>query len=234
MLTTQTTPPFTAEALDILFEKANFKAFQKTGFMSHYWAPLVSACTGTRRNEIFYLMPDDVLQHYGIWVVQIRANGLKAATATATATTAARAVPIHPTLKRLGFLEFVQERRRTRPTERLFSEYKAGQEQAGMLFSRSFTSWVKTTVSRLSDDKKHLFDDDFHFPSLRALFSAEAIRSGMSEDTWRRLHGSSDGLPGALDQDQERRALERADAEMQRVDIEACFPALYPYEELMA
>ncbi len=233
MLTTQTTPPFTAEALDILFEKANFKAFQKTGFMSHYWAPLVSACTGTRRDEIFYLMPDDVLQHYGIWVVQIRANGLKAAGA-ATATTAARAVPIHPMLKRLGFLEFVQERRRTHPTERLFSEYKAGQEHAGMLFSRWFTSWVKTTVSRLPDDKNHLFDDDFHFPSLRALFSAEAIRSGMSEDTWRRLHGSSDGLPAALDQDQERRALERADAEMQRVDIEACFPALYPYEELMA
>ncbi|WP_306547601.1 hypothetical protein [Desulfobulbus sp.] len=228
MLTTQTTPPFTAEALDILFEKSNFKSFQKTGFMSHYWAPLVSACTGTRRNEIFHLMPDDVLQHYGIWVVQIRANGLKAAT------TAARAVPIHPMLKRLGFLDFVQERRRTHPTERLFSEYKAGQEHAGMLFSRSFTSWVKTTVSRLPDDKKHLFDDDFHFPSLRAFFSAAAIRSGMSEDTWRRLHGSSDGLPAALDQDQERRALERADAEMQRVDIEACFPALYPYEELMA
>jgi len=233
MLTTQTTPPFTAEALDILFEKANFKSFQKTGFMSHYWAPLISACSGTRRNEIFYLTPDDVLQHYGIWVVQIRANGLQVATATATATTATRAVPIHPTLKRLGFLEFVQERRRTRPTERLFSEYKAGQEHAGMLFSRSFTSWVKTTVSRLPDDKKHLFDDDFHFPSLRALFSAEAIRSGMSEDIWRRLHGSSDGL-GALDQDQERRALERAEDEMQRVDIEACFPALYTYEELMA
>lgn len=41
MLSTQTTPPFTHEALEILFEKSNFKSFQKTGFMSHYWAPLI-------------------------------------------------------------------------------------------------------------------------------------------------------------------------------------------------
>lgn len=228
MPTPQTTPPFTPEALEILFARTPFKSFQKPGFPSHYWAPLLSACSGTRRDEIFFLTPDDVAQRHGIWVMQIRPNGSQSATSGA----APRVVPVHPVLKKLGFLEFVEERRQTRPLERLFSEYKAGLEHAGMLFSRAFAGWVKTTASRLPADQQHLFGEDFHFPSLRALFQAEAIRSGMSEDTWRRLQGG--GLPAPLDPDQERSALERADAEMQQVNIEGCFPALHPYEALTA
>ena len=229
MLSTPTTPPFTHEALEIVFEKSNFKSFQKTGFMSHYWAPLISACSGTRRNEIFYLTPNDVLQKYGIWIMQINTNGSKKVQAESMI----RDLPIHPTLKRLGFLEFVQERRRTHPSERLFSEYKAIQEHAGMLFSRSFVHWIKTTVNTLPDEKKHLFGEDFHFPSLRALFSVEAIRSGMSERTFQEMQGCSNGFRRTFDEGQEQCALTSADAEMQRLDIESYFPPLYTYEELM-
>ena len=226
MSTPQTTPPFTPEALEILFARTHFKAFQKPGFPSHYWAPLVSACSGTRRDEIFRLTPDDVAQRHGIWVIQIRPHGSQAATSGA----AGRTVPIHPTLHTLGFLEFVEERRQAGPLERLFPEYKAGLEHAGMLFSRAFAGWVKTTAKGLPADQQHLFGEDFHFPSLRALFRAEATRSGMSADTMRRLQGG--GLSAPLDQ--ERSALERADAEMRRVNIEGCFPALYTYEALTA
>jgi hypothetical protein len=140
---------------------------------------------------------------------------------------------MHPTLKRLGLLEFVQERRRTHPNERLFSEYKAIQEHAGMLFSRSFVNWIKTTVGRLPDEQKILFGEDYHFPSLRAIFSAEAVRSGMSERTFRKVHGIGNGFQPALDADQEQGDLENADAEMRSMDIELYFPALYTYEELM-
>jgi len=229
MLTTQATPPFSREALEILFEKSNFQSFQKAGYLSHYWAPLISACSGTRRNEIFYLTPDDILRKQGIWVIQIKASGAKHAKSGA----ATRDIPIHPTLKRLGLLEFAEERRRTHPDERLFSEYKAIQEHAGMLFSRSFVNWIKTTVSRLPDEKKTLFGEDFHFPSLRALFSVEAVRSGMSERTFLQVHGISSGFQPALDADQEQGDLENADTEIRRVDIESYFPALYTYDELM-
>jgi hypothetical protein len=102
-----------------------------------------------------------------------------------------------------------------------------------MLFSRSFVNWIKTTVSRLPDEKKTLFGENFHFPSLRALFSAEAIRSGMSERTFRQVHGISNGFQPALDADREQSDLENADTEMQSMDIESYFPALYTYEELM-
>ncbi len=230
MRTIQATPPFTREALEIVFEKANFKSFQKIGSMSHYWAPLISACSGTRRNEIFYLTPDDILQKYGIWIFHIKANGSK----NVTSASMTRNIPIHPSLKKLGFLEFVQARRRTHPNERLFSEYKAIQEHAGMVFSRVFANWIKTTMSQLPEEKKSLFKDDFHFPSLRALFSVEAIRSGKSEYAFRKVQGISTGFQPALNEDQQQCDLENADAEMQSMDIESYFPALYTYEALMA
>jgi hypothetical protein len=174
-------------------------------------------------------MPDDILRKQGIWVIHINAHGAKDAKSGA----AVRDIPIHPTLKRLGLLEFTRERRRTHPNERLFSEYKAIQEHAGMLFSRSFVNWIKTTVSRLPDERKALFGEDFHFPSLRALFSAEAVRSGMSERTFRTIHGIGNGFQPALDADQEQGDLEIADAEMRSMDIESYFPALCTYEELV-
>ena len=230
MVTTQVIPPFTRAALEILFEKSNFASFQKAGFRSHYWAPLLSAFSGTSRNEIFYLTPEDVFLKYGIWIIQTNASGAK----NAQSGSRVRDIPMHPTLKRLGFLEFVQGRRQTHPNERLFSEYKASQEHAGMVFSRSFVHWIKTTVNQLPDDKKSLFGEDFHFPSLRALFLAEAIRSGMSERTLRKVHGIRDEIRRAFDEEQERRDLESAEVEMRRMDIESYFPALYTYEDLVA
>jgi hypothetical protein len=102
-----------------------------------------------------------------------------------------------------------------------------------MVFSRSFVHWIKTTVNQLPDDKKSLFGEDFHFPSLRALFLAEAIRSGMSERTLRKVHGTGNEFRRAFDEDQERCDLENAEVEMRRMDIESYFPALYTYEDLL-
>ncbi len=230
MLIPQTTPPFTPEALAIVFERSNFKSFQKAGYPSHYWAPLISAFSGTRRNEIFVLTPDDVRQQYGIWVMHIKGSGSqKVPSASVT-----RAIPLHPALKRLGFLQFVQARRQTHPNQRLFSEYKAIQEHAGMVFSRAFVNWIKTTVRQLPDEQKHLFSEDFHFPSLRALFALEASRSAISEHTFRKVYGINNDLQQAGDEAQEQRDLAKAEAELSRMDIESYFPPLYPYEELMA
>ena len=230
MTTTPATPPFTREALEIVFEKSNFKSFQKTGYRSHYWAPLISACSGTRRNDILYLTPDDVLQQDGIWFMRIKAHDAK----TVGSGSVIRDIPIHPTLQRLGFLEFVEERRRTHPNERLFSEYKASQNHAGMVFSRAFVHWIKMTVRTLPDEKKRLFDADFHFPSLRALFSVEALRSQKEASACRQNFGISNGFQRTLDEDLAQDDFEKADIEMRRMDLESYLPMLYTYEELMA
>jgi len=222
---TQVAPPFTRQALAIVFGNTNFKGFQKGGYPSHYWAPLLSACSGMRRNEIFFLRPADILCLDGIQIIRTPFGGSKNGRPEAMS----RDIPIHATLQRLGFLAFVQERRRTHPDERIFSEYKAGQEQAGVLFSRSFVQWIKTTVSQLPDDKKNLFADDFHFPSLRALFFVEAVRSGMSEGVFQDMYGIGNGSQRPLGQD-----LTLVDTELQRMNIESYFPPIFPYKELMA
>jgi len=230
MLTTPTTPPVTREALERVFERANFKAFQQPSFLSHYWAPLISACSGTRRNEIFFLSPDDIGEKDGIGILHIKAS---AASRTGSGLPS-RDIPIHPTLKRLGLLEFVEARRQTHPQERLFSEYKAIGEQAGLLFSRAFVSWIKTTVSRLPEDQRPLLAADFHFPSLRALFLAEASRTGMSAAAREQILGTGTPVRPALTKTQEQASLVQADAEIRRLDIESYFPPLCPYQELMA
>lgn len=221
-------PPFTREALAILFARSNFRAFQKPGALSHYWAPLISACSGARRDELFFLTPDDIGPKHGTLVIRIKA----VSPSRGGPGTPARDIPVHPTLQRLGLLEFVEERQRTHPGERLFSEYKAIQEHAGMLFSRTFVQWIKATAAQLPAEQRHLFADDFHFPSLRALFIAQARRSAMNETTLRTILGTGNGGQTLAHEERERYAL--AAAEMARVDIESCFPPLYPYHALMA
>ena len=219
--------PLSREALAVLFEPANFRAFQKTGCMSHYWAPLIGAFAGARRNEIFFLTPHDVGMQAGILVFRFNAPGDRAAGPQP----AGRIVPVHPVLVQLGLSDFVDRRRRTHPDERLFSEYKAGRDQAGVPFSRAFVQWVKATAARLPDDRKHLLPDDVHFPSLRALFLAEAAKAGMSEQALWTMgvlgrHNQADGLPQGEDP-------VLAQALMRQIDVASRFPTLYRYEELM-
>ena len=85
-------PPFTREALAVLFDRPSFRAFQKTGHPSHYWVPLIAACSGLRRNEIFFLRTRDVQLREGIWCLHIAAVAVsRGAPGPGT-----RDIPIHP------------------------------------------------------------------------------------------------------------------------------------------
>ncbi|MGD9947215.1 MAG: hypothetical protein AB7U29_01905 [Desulfobulbus sp.] len=207
-MSTQQIPPFTREALALLFATDNFQAFQKPGFPSHYWAPLLAACCGASRNEVFFLFPEDLVQRQGLWLLCLRRIGTKEAPT--------REVPVHPWLHRLGFVEFVQECWAQKPNERLFTEYKAGRENGGMPFSRAFVQWIKTTVVAPPVEQQQLFAEDFHFPSLRALFRHEAEQAGVSSQTLQLLQDGTGDLT-------------RAASEVASIPIESCFPALPPF-----
>ncbi len=109
-------PPFTREALVILFGRPCFRSFQKAGHPSHYWAPLLSVCSGARRNEIFFLRPQDVHRREGVWCLHFAAG----AASQGVKGPCARDIPVHPWLLRLGFIEFVDSRRQSQPEERLW------------------------------------------------------------------------------------------------------------------
>ncbi|MGE4559255.1 MAG: hypothetical protein AB7E77_03560 [Desulfobulbus sp.] len=207
-MSTQQIPPFTRDALALLFRQDNFQAFQQPGFPSHYWAPLLAACCGASRDEVFLLVPDDLVRMQDFWLLHLHSTGTK--------TLPARKVPLHPWLRQLGFVDFVEERRKSAPKKRLFAEYKAGRENAGMLFSRAFVRWIKTTVAALPEEQQPIFAEDFHFPSLRALFREELARTGLSPSTLHLLRG------GEGDDAQ-------AAAEIASIPIESCFPSLPPF-----
>lgn len=229
MLPPQAAPPFSCEALRILFAPPAFRAFQKPGYMSHYWAPLLSVCSGIGRDDIFFLRPDDVLRQHGLWLLRIGARG----SGSAALPPSIRRIPVHPTLQRLGFLDFANERRATHAGERLFSEYKAGQEHAGVPFSRAFAHWIQTIASGLPEEERRLFAADLHFPSLRARFWVQAAQSAMSEATMQWLRGTHAEQSTPDDGEQERRNLEHVAAELGNVDIESCLPPLLRYEALL-
>lgn len=212
-MSTQQIPSFTRAALALLFAGDNFNAFQKAGFPSHYWAPLLAAAAGTSRNEVFFLRPEDCLTYQDQWWLRLRSSDEPGAPM--------REVPLHPWLQQLGFADFIEDRRQQAPQDRLFAEYKAGREQAGLPFSRAFVQWIKTTVAGLSADQQPLFAEDFHFPSLRALFWLEAERAGISEATAQILRG------GTGDR-------ELAVAELSRIAIASCFPPLPTYAAIKA
>lgn len=204
-MSSQQIAPFTHEALALLFARDNFLAFQRPGFPSHYWAPLLAACCGASRNEVFFLYPEDLVQTQGLWQLRLRSLG--------TQETPVRQVPVHPWLQQLGWVEFVDQCRNNKPGERLFHEYKAGFDNAGMLFSRAFVQWIKTTVASLPVEQQPLFAENFHFPSLRALFWQEAESAGLSPATLQLLHGGNGDLALAA-------------AEMASIPMASAFPAL--------
>jgi len=185
-MSTQQIPPFTPEALTLLFRQENFLAFQKPGFPSHYWAPLLAACCGASRNEVFFLVPDDLIQKQGVWCLNLRRLG--------DANAPTRTIPLHPWLLQLGLIDLIRSQQETDPQERLFSEYRAGRENAGMVFSRAFVQWIKTTVAALAPEQQHLFAADFHFPSLRALFWQQVELAGLSSQSVELLRGQQGDL----------------------------------------
>jgi hypothetical protein len=207
-MTTLQIPVFTREALALLFARDSFLAFQKDGFASHYWAPLLAAGCGASRNEVFFLYTDDLIMLDGQWWLGLRRVGERNAPV--------RRVPLHPWLQDLGFVEFVKEQSRIRPQQRLFAEYKAGRENGGMLFSRAFVHWIKTTVAALPVSQQAFFVEDYHFPSLRALFWQEAERASLSASTLQLLRGGEGNRSQAA-------------AEVATLPIASCFPALPPY-----
>jgi len=84
-----------------------------------YWLPLLGLLTGAREGELLQLYPEDIYKddETGLWVIDINDNGDK----TLKNESSRRKIPIHSTLRKLGFLKFVESRPAKGP---LFDERK--------------------------------------------------------------------------------------------------------------
>lgn len=107
-----------------------------------YWLPLLGLWSGARLNELCQLRIADVRKVDSVWCLDINTVGAKKLKTKA----AIRLVPIHPELKRLGFLKFVEQRRLSK-SEKLWEGVEAGStDYASDAVSKWFARFLRETI----------------------------------------------------------------------------------------
>ncbi|WP_392353757.1 site-specific integrase [Brevundimonas sp. LF-1] len=110
------------------------------------WVPLVMLFTGARPSEVAQLTVDDIKEEDGYPYISILTeydpddpDDERDFIVSHKTENAARKIPIHPDLERLGFLKYV-ERMKARREERLFPEWKLSSDPRKLYSS---DSWVR-------------------------------------------------------------------------------------------
>jgi integrase len=185
----QTKPQFTIDELNRLFRSPLYTGCRddETGYAApgpnhprrgRFWVPLLSLFHGLRCNEATQLYTEDVKERRGIHFLAIREereDGSKCDKRLKTKQSK-RDVPIHPELIRIGFLDFVADRRKDGASPRLFSELSAGKTG---YFSNPFSKWfarfVETALGRSTEATFHSFRHQFRDATRAARLSVESV-----------------------------------------------------------
>lgn len=196
--------PFTADELTQLFAAPVFTGClsAKRRFMAgtavvqdaYYWVPIIGYYTGARLGEIVQLHLADVDSEEGISFLKITeegGDGNQPDVKHVKSEAGVRKIPLHPDLIALGFLSFVEKRRRLqrKGSKRLFPEVKFGADgQASTVFSK----WFGRLMS-----KAGLHDPALVFHSFRHN-AEDALRDALQPQyVIDRIIGHSDGATSA-------------------------------------
>lgn len=154
-----------------------------------YWLPLLALYSGARLNELAPLCADDIKLdsasggHF-MTVIEDEDQGRRLKTETSI-----RAVPLHPELIRIGFLEFVALQRKHRGgSARLLPKLTRGSKGG---FGEAFSKWFgRYKVSLGIENKKSVFH------SFRHGFKDALRAAGVNEDINDALtgHGGGNGV----------------------------------------
>ena len=88
-------------------KRGRFKPGKRIIRDTFFWIPLIALYTGARLNEICQMTTDDIITKEGVDCFSINDNAGKRVKTFA----GIRIVPIHPALKKMGFLKYVEQRR---------------------------------------------------------------------------------------------------------------------------
>lgn len=123
-----------------------------------YWLPLIGLFSGARLGELCQLYVKDIKQQDSIWYFDINRDEEDKSTKTASSV---RKIPLHPTIIRLGFIEYV-EHVKTTGNERIFYDVaKAGDGKYSTLFSKRFANFLKKFDIKTSKTSFHSFRHTF-------------------------------------------------------------------------
>ena len=196
----QTKPQFTVEELNRLFraplytgckndEKGYAISGPKRPRRGRFWVALLSLFHSLRLNEAARFTQEDVKEREGIHYLAIREereDGSKCDKRLKTKQSR-RDVPIHPELVRIGFLDFVADRRKDHRSPRLFPELSPGKTG---YFSNPFSKWFARFLETALGCSR-----DATFYSFRHQFRDATRATRLSVESVARLAGRESGDP---------------------------------------
>lgn len=145
--------PFNSDELKKLFAELPAWAGHRQG---RYWVPLLGLLSGMRLGEIVWLHVDDIQTVDGVDVIGLRRTDDRSLKTRG----AARIVPIHAELKKLGFMEFVEGRKKT--GGRLFSDLEGdNQSHCVDLFQKRFSYVLRKKIEVRKGVSFHSFRHGF-------------------------------------------------------------------------
>ncbi|MCC3861493.1 site-specific integrase [Pseudemcibacter aquimaris] len=145
----------------------------------YFWAPVITIYSGMRPAELFQMEICDVKQESGIWYFDVNDTSNNDIVKSLKSKAAARRIPIHKELIRLGYLDFLNSRKED-GNVRIFDEIKRskkGKMETGTysdLYGRKFTEDLK----RLNLKRKGLVNYSLRHNFINALHKG----GGNSED----------------------------------------------------
>jgi integrase len=147
--------PFEPSELQAIFLSDKFRLGTFTR-ASDYWVPLLGLLTDARESELCQLHTEDIKQdrQTKLWVIDINDDDDKR---LKTPESSKRRVPIHVQLKRLGFLDFVEDMK-AQGSKRLFPDEQRNSTGEFSAFSKRFNRF-KEALGVKRDDKRLR---DFH------------------------------------------------------------------------
>ena len=180
---------FSIEELNRIFHAPLFtgcvddeRGYAKTGpntpRRGRFWVLLLGLFQGLRSNEACQLHIADVKTREGIpyLAIQEEAEGGEKSDKHLKTTRSKRDVPIHPELLKIGFLDFVEERRKANDSPRLFNELPSGAKgYYSHVFSKWFPRFVESALGYASPTSLHSFRHSFRDATRAARLPTESV-----------------------------------------------------------
>lgn len=182
---------FTVDQLKTIFEGPLYKKFagdELARFTPNhrlcpheFWAPLIALFQGCRMEELLQLRLDDIAKKDAVDCIHIRAGEGQSVKTDASL----RTIPLHPELKKLGFLCYVKEVGKAGLDE-LFPDAKRGKTYGNRShnYSKRFNRYLSDIGLKTGRNQV--------FHSFRHTFVDALRNAGVPEDIRRRLGGWTD------------------------------------------
>lgn len=182
--------PFEIDELRAIFSSPVFTGGERPRGQGEaaYWLPLLALFAGARLGELAGLRASDVVDDPLVGAVCIYITADTKVGRRLKTKQSARAIPLHPALRELGFLDFVSEALKVRDNKAWLFPNVAPGTSGAPAFSKWFGRYIG--AHGVTDEAKvfHSFRHNF----------ADALRlAGVSEDVRHALLGHSEGgVPG--------------------------------------